>query len=56
MSYVDALSRIVSMVKSLPLERQLKFRQPQDGKLQSIAENLKFTNNDKFKLVDRLVF
>lgn len=48
MSHVDALSRQVFYVNYLPIERELEFRQLQDPRIKSIAEDLEFNDNDKF--------
>jgi len=54
MAHVDALSRIVTYIESIPLEQQLQFRQLQDSRLKGIAEDLEFTDNEKFELIDGL--
>lgn len=51
MTHVDALSRIIGYVNSMPLERELEHRQLQDGKLKEIAENLEYADYDKFELI-----
>lgn len=56
MAHVDALSRIVNYVEPMPLEKELEFKQLQDLKLKSIAENLEFSDNKKFQLIEGLVF
>lgn len=60
MTHVDALSRIVYLVTSLPLERELEFRQLKDSIIKDIALDLKSPNNvksaEKFEIIDGLVF
>ncbi|KMQ86352.1 retrovirus-like pol polyprotein, partial [Lasius niger] len=56
MSHVDALSRIVAYMDSMPLERELEYKQLQDTRLKSIAEQLEYEDNDKFVLLEGLVF
>lgn len=56
MSHVDALSRIVVYHESIPLEKELQYRQLQDDRLKAIAENLEFADNDKFELIEGLVY
>lgn len=51
MSHVDALSRIVAYMDSMPLERELEYKQLQDTKLKSIAEQLEYEDNEKFVLL-----
>lgn len=56
MAHVDALSRIVNLVEAMPLERELQYKQLQDSKLKQIAENLEFEDNEKFVLIEGLVY
>lgn len=56
MSHVDVLSRIVVLVDSFPLEKELQFKQLQDPKLKINAESLESKENEKFELIDGLVF
>lgn len=56
MAHVDALSRHVAYLDALPLERELEFGQLRDSKLKTIAEKLEFENDDKFELIDGLVY
>lgn len=56
MMHVDALSRIVGYVESLPLERELEFRQLQDPHLQEIATKLEYNEDEKFEMIDGLVY
>jgi len=56
MRHVDALSRAALYVYEMPLERELEFRQIADPKLKQISEDLEFNDNDKFKLIDGLVY
>lgn len=56
MSYVDALSRQVGYIGSLPLERELEYRQLEDAKWREIAVELELKDNDRFELIDGLVF
>lgn len=56
MAHVDALSRHVIYVDEMPIEKQLEYRQLQDDRLKEIAAELEQDNNDKFKLIDGLVY
>jgi len=56
MMHVDALSRLVCYTDSIPLEKELQYRQLQDPTLKIIAENLGKKENNKFELIDGLVF
>lgn len=56
MQNVDALSRQVCYLELLPLERELEFKQLQDTRLKEIADNLEFGNNDKFEMIDGLIY
>lgn len=51
-----ALSRHAGYIDSLPLERELEFKQLSDDKLRIIAQNLEFRDDDKFQLIDGLVY
>lgn len=48
MAHVDALSRLVFYVNTLPLERELELRQAQDTKLSAIANDLEYADHEKF--------
>jgi hypothetical protein len=52
MSHVDALSRIVSLISTLPLERELEFHQLNDPIIKKIAEDLEQSDHDKFELIN----
>jgi len=54
MRHVDALSRSMAYVNELPLERE--FRQLADARIQEISRDLELRNNDRFALVDGLVY
>lgn len=57
MAHVDALSRIVTLVDSFPLEKELQYRQLKDPNLQSIPSSLERSSSDsKYTLIDGLVF
>jgi len=56
MSHVDALSRSVAYVNELPLERELEFRQLADPGIHEIAKELEMRDNDRFNLIDGLVY
>ncbi|XP_071628367.1 uncharacterized protein [Temnothorax longispinosus] len=56
MAHVDALSRVVGFTDSIPLEKELQYRQLQDPKLKLIAEKLEQEESDEFELIDGLVF
>lgn len=56
MTHVDALSRKISYVESFPLERELEFKQLQDATLRKIAEQLEWSNDEKFELIEGLVY
>lgn len=56
MAHVDALSRYVAYANYLPLERELEFKQLQDFEIKEIASNLEFAEDDKFELIDGLVY
>ncbi|KMQ93366.1 reverse transcriptase [Lasius niger] len=42
--------------KSMPLKKELQFRQLQDPKLKDLSQKLEFKDYDKFELIDGLVF
>ncbi|XP_024882106.1 protein NYNRIN-like, partial [Temnothorax curvispinosus] len=46
----------VAYVEPMPLERELEYKQLRDIKLKNIAEKLEVENNEKFTLIDGLVF
>jgi len=56
MRHIDALSRAVAHINEMPLERELEFRQIADQRLRQISEELEFNDNDKFSLVNGLVY
>jgi len=56
MQHVDALSRSIGYIQELPLERELEFRQLTDPKIKQISVDLEYEYNDKFKLIDGLVY
>lgn len=56
MPHVDALSRIVMAVGRLPLEREFEFKQLKDERICNIASELEYVGNDKFRLIDGLVY
>ncbi|XP_020296207.1 uncharacterized protein LOC109861101 [Pseudomyrmex gracilis] len=56
MAHVDALSRQVTYINSLPLERELELKQLLDPRLSKIATNLEFADDDRFELIDGLVY
>lgn len=56
MTHVDTLSRVVAYHESLSLEQVLQYRQLQDNRLKDIAEDLEFSDNDKFELIDGLIY
>lgn len=56
MAHVDALSRQVCYIESLPIERELEYRQLQDARIKEIASGLEFEDNEKFDLIDGLVY
>lgn len=51
-----ALSRIVCLTDTIPLEKELQYRQLIDPNIKSIAELLEHKDHDKFLLLDGLVF
>jgi len=56
MKHVDALSRGVAYVNELSLERELELRQLSDVRIQDIANSLEYNDNEKFVLVNGLVY
>lgn len=56
MTHVDALSRISAYVGAMPIERELEYKQLLDDRLKILAEELEFAENEKFELIDGLVF
>lgn len=56
MAHVDALSRSVCYIETMPVERELEFRQLQDARIKEIADGLEFAENERFELVDSLVY
>jgi len=56
MMHVDALSRIVSAVEPVSLEKELQCRQLTDPKIQELAQLLENTEHDKYTLIEGLVY
>lgn len=56
MAHVDALSRFVAIIDAMPLEKELEYRQLKDDNLKQIAESLENEENDKFELLNGLVY
>lgn len=56
MAHADALSRSVALVDELPLERRLEFLQLADPAVQKISNKLELGDNEKFAVVDGLVY
>jgi len=56
MAHVDALSHIVGYIEAMPLEKELEYKQLSDPRIKSLAEDLEFTDNEKFELIDGLVY
>lgn len=56
MTHVDALSRIVSYVEAMPLEKELQYRQLQDIQIKALSEKLEKEEDKNFQLIDGLVF
>jgi len=54
--HVDALSRSVAYINEIPLERKLELRQLSDTRIQDIANNLEYGDDEKFELVNGLVY
>ncbi|XP_067212248.1 uncharacterized protein [Linepithema humile] len=55
MAHVDALSRVAYM-NALSLERELELKQLLDPRLREIAKQLEFSDNEKFELIEGLVY
>jgi len=57
MSHVNALSRVMASIKLMSLDKELQFRKLKDLHLQSIAQYLEKSNNEKiYTFVNGLVF
>lgn len=56
MAHVNALSRQVFYIDALPIERELEYKQQIDNYLKQIAGELECEGNDKFELIDGLVY
>jgi len=56
MMHVDALSRIVSAVEPMSLERKLQCRQLTDPRIQALVQLLENAEHDKFTLIERFVY
>jgi len=56
MTHVDALSRSIAYVNELSLEHELEFRQLADPRVKEIVQDLELRNNDKFELIDGLLY
>lgn len=56
MTHVDALSRQIGYIDSLPLERELQYKQLQDNRLKNITEKLEFEDDNKFQLIEGLLY
>lgn len=56
MAHVDALSRAVCFTETIPLEKELQYRQLTDPFLKRLAEDLEKEDQEKFQLIDGLVF
>jgi len=56
MKHVDALSREIGYVNEVALERELELQQLADPVISNIANELEFKDNEKFTLVDGLVY
>lgn len=56
MMHVDALSRKICYIETMPIERELEFRQLQDSQIKEIANHLEFADSERFELVDGLVY
>lgn len=48
MPHVDALSRQIAYIDTIPIERELEYKQLQDEKIKSIANKLEYEESDKF--------
>jgi len=59
MAHGDALSRQIYFIESLPLERELEFKQLQDIRLKEIASDLEYGENNRsnnFELIEGLIY
>lgn len=56
MLHVDALSRIVGSVETVPLEQQLHCRQLTDPSVRTIAEHLEASPHDHFEMIEGLIY
>jgi len=57
MRHVDALSRIVALVNTMPLEKELQYRQLADRNLQKIVTKVTSNSeNTRYRLIDGLLF
>lgn len=56
MAHVDALSRAVCLVESIPFDKELELKQLVDPRLRIIAEKLEKEDDDEFELINGLVF
>lgn len=56
MAHVDALSRIIAYIKAMPIEKELQYRQLQDQKLKTLAEDLTRNESNNYELFDGLVY
>lgn len=56
MAHVDALSRIVYQIETLPFEKELIYKQLQDPKIKALANDLETQDLEKFVLIEGLVF
>lgn len=54
--HVDALSRIVYFIESMPLEKEIQFRQLEDSKLKVLAEKLESEEDENYEFINGLVF
>lgn len=56
MNHVDALSRVVAAIETVPLEKELYYRQLTDPQIQTLTNSLEEDNSDKFELIEGLVY
>lgn len=56
MCHVDALTISRSIAYALPLEKKLEFKQLSNPRIIEISRELEFANNDKFQLIEGLVY
>jgi len=54
--HVDALSRIITSVETIPLEKELQYRQLSDPRIRTILNHLEESAHDKFMLIEGLVY